>query len=89
MCKSYDLYPSKVIADISEYKAKLGLWSRESLWKASEHVCPLAWWKGLCGQREVTKLAVILLNLPSTSVPWERNWSTVFNVKKKKKAICF
>ena len=42
---------------------------------------PTAWWKGFCARREFSKLAVIILNLPSTAAACERNWSTFSNIK--------
>jgi hypothetical protein len=75
----------KVCADIGEYNANASIWSKQSLWRAAELMSPIVWWKGLCGKRELAKIAVILLSLPSTSASSERNWSCFGNIKTTKR----
>jgi hypothetical protein len=51
---------------------------------------PVDFWKGYPKRQPLSKLAVILLSLPSTSASCERNWSTFGNRKtKKRKKLTF
>jgi hypothetical protein len=80
-----NLNVEKLYADIGEYNAKVSLWGKDSLMKAADSMDPTTWWKGLCGRRELSKIAVILLSIPATAAASERNWSCFGNIKTQKR----
>jgi hypothetical protein len=80
-----NLNVEKLYADIGEYNAKVSLWGKDSLMKAADLMDPTTWWKGLCGRRELSKIAVILLSIPATAAASERNWSCFGNIKTQKR----
>jgi hypothetical protein len=80
-----NLNVEKLYADIGEYNAKVSLWGKDSLMKAADLMDPTTWWKGLCGRRGLSKIAVILLSIPATAAASERNWSCFGNIKTQKR----
>jgi hypothetical protein len=76
---------NKILQDLGEYCGKQSLWDDPLIWEAATCTDPITWWKGYCPQRELPKLAVIILNLPASAAACERNWSNYSNVKTKKR----
>ncbi|XP_056635681.1 uncharacterized protein LOC130444521 [Diorhabda sublineata] len=74
-----------VMTDIAEYKAKQKLWSKDIIWKAACKISPTTWWKGYCSTRELSRVAVRILNIPPTAASCERNWKAFSNIKTKKR----
>lgn len=64
-----------MLANLAEFKAHRGFFSRDSLWEAAQHVSPSTWWQGLCEKQPLNVLASKLLNIPPSSAASERNWS--------------
>lgn len=65
-----------VLAELANYRAKSGFFSKHFLWQSVNLITPVAWWKGVCGATELSKLAVRFLELPATSAACERTFST-------------
>ncbi|XP_044588837.1 uncharacterized protein LOC123268022, partial [Cotesia glomerata] len=61
------------------------VWNNKSLWTESKISSPITWWKLYFLNRDLAKLAVIILNIPATSDACERNWSVFGNIKTKKR----
>lgn len=76
----YNVSEGDVLADIANYRAKGGLWSKEFVWKSAQEVSPVVWWKGICSSRPLSKAAIDILSLPATSAACERSFSTYGNV---------
>ncbi|XP_028566721.2 zinc finger BED domain-containing protein 4-like [Podarcis muralis] len=74
-----------VMADIAEYRAKEKLWSQDIVWRASEAVSPLTWWKGYCNTRQLSRIAVRIFSIPPTATSCERKWRTFDAIKTKKR----
>jgi Protein of unknown function (DUF 659)/hAT family C-terminal dimerisation region len=68
----------EVMADLAEYRSKGGLWANSFVWTAigEKLVSPICWWKGICGRKALSKVAVAILSLPATSAATERSFST-------------
>lgn len=76
----YNVSEGDVLADIANYRAKGGLWSKEFVWKSAQEVSQVVWWKGICSSRPLSKAAIDILSLPATSAACERSFSTYGNV---------
>ena len=85
MSTRYDVSEGEVLADIANYLAKSGLWSKEFVWKSAQEVSPVVWWKGICASRPLSKAAINMLSLPATSAACERSFSTYGNVRTAKR----
>ncbi|XP_063306374.1 uncharacterized protein LOC134607758 [Pelobates fuscus] len=57
----------RVVTDLAEYRAKDKLWSREIIWRAAKTMSPLTWWKGFFKSRQLSRIAVRILTIPSTA----------------------
>lgn len=76
----YDILEKDILADLSNFRGKDGLWKQEFLWKTAKEVSPVLWWKSWCSSRPLSKVAFDILNLPSTSAACERSFSTYGNI---------
>lgn len=75
----------EIVADLANYRSKSGLWSKSFIWKSSEKVDPLTWWKGMCSSRPLAKVTAMILSLPATSAACERSFSTYGNIQTAKR----
>lgn len=85
MADKNNLKLNDILQDLADFKAKEGIWLQKVIWKAVETCTELTWWKAFCGQRELCKIAIIVLSTPSTSAACERNWNTFSFIKSKKR----
>ncbi|CAJ0882381.1 8888_t:CDS:2 [Entrophospora sp. SA101] len=58
--------------------ARSGIFGNSLAWLSTNNVDLLTWWKGNFGAviPELTKVAVRVLSIPTSSAAVERNWST-------------
>lgn len=80
-----NLNEAELLKDIADYRIKNSLWKSLIIWKAAEATEPSSWWQAYCDKRDISKIAVILLNIPSTATACERNWKTFSTTKTKKR----
>lgn len=80
-----DIDEDRVLAELANYIAKEGFFSKTFLWSAVSKLTPLAWWAGLCKSTALSKVAVRFLALPTTSAAVERTFSTYSDVHSKKR----
>ncbi|KAG7308255.1 hypothetical protein JYU34_006934 [Plutella xylostella] len=71
--------------DLANYRAKNGLWSKPFLWKHVAEMDPVVWWKGLCGSKLLSRVAVRILTAPCTSAATERSFSTHAHIHSHKR----
>ncbi|KAF7247088.1 Zinc finger BED domain-containing protein 4 [Varanus komodoensis] len=74
-----------VMTDIAEYRAKEKLWSQDIIWRASENVSPLTWWKGYCNTRQLSRVAIRILSIPPTAASCQKNWKAFNSINAKKR----
>jgi len=77
--------PVSCLADLAEFRAKVGLWKSEGIWHAAGTIPAATWWKGLCANRALALVASRVLSLPATSACAERNWSTYKHIQSAKR----
>lgn len=65
---------------------KHGLWQSQVIWKAAEVTEPSSWWQAYCKQRVISKVTLILLNIPSTQQP-VKEIGNIFYLPKPRKEI--
>lgn len=75
IAKEICLNEGKVVANLAEFQAKAGFWSKDFIWDSAKHTSPHAWWKGLCKTQVLSALATKLFSVPPTSAAAERIWS--------------
>ncbi|XP_074112281.1 uncharacterized protein LOC141535985 [Cotesia typhae] len=83
--ENLELNSQQVITDLGDYCTQQAVWSNKSLWTESKISNSITWWKLYFSNRDLAKLAVIILNIPATSAACERNWSVFGNIKTKKR----
>ena len=71
-----EINSEKVMGQLANYRSRNGIFAKQFLWKAITTTTPQAWWSGLCGSLELSKIAVMILNMPPTSASVERSFST-------------
>lgn len=72
---SIGLDRNKILKDLGEYCSKRALWDDPNIWDAAGQTDPITWWKGYCSQRELHKVAVILISFPAVAAACEGSWS--------------
>ncbi|VEN58241.1 unnamed protein product [Callosobruchus maculatus] len=72
-----------VLTDLANFQA--GFFSKSFLWTAVSEVPPTTWWKGFCNSTELSKSAYKFLELPASSAPCERSFSTYEGVHTPKR----
>jgi hypothetical protein len=72
------------MSELAEFRAKTGLWTEGGVWHAVQHTTPATWWRGLCPNKALSKIACRVLSLPATSAAAERNWSTFKHIQSAK-----
>ncbi|KAJ2937164.1 hypothetical protein O0L34_g19379 [Tuta absoluta] len=50
-----------VMPNLANYKAKEGLWARRFIWSSIDTISPVVWWKGVCGSKNLSKIAIRIL----------------------------
>jgi hypothetical protein len=83
-------YPNdsiKIWEQFLQYKARSGIFGNSLAWVSINNVDLLTWWKGNFGAvaPELTKVAVRVLSIPTSSAAAERNWSTFSYIHDKKR----
>ena len=74
-----DINEVTLMSDIAEYQAKQKLWSREIIWKAVSNISPTTWWKGYCSTRELSRVAVRILDIFPIAASCVCNWKAFSN----------
>ena len=80
-----DIDESVIMGEIADYRTKQKIFRKAFIWSAIKHTSTTAWWTGLCGSTELSKLATRILNLPSTSAAVERSFSRHANIHSLKR----
>lgn len=75
----------EVMADLANYRAKEGLWGKSFVWSNLQNIDAVIWWKGICKNRPLSKVALRLLTAPCTSAATERSFSTHGNIHSLKR----
>lgn len=80
-----DINPVTVLSSLTNYRNKDNGWSMEIIWKTVDTLSPLSWWKGvgsiIC--KQLSKVAVRILSMPTSSASTERSFSTFGRVHGK------
>lgn len=76
---------AKIMSEVSNYKAKQGLWAKPFVWKCATNCSPVSWWLGMSGTTLLSKVAVKILQIPVTSAATERTFSTFSFIHNKKR----
>lgn len=67
---------SDILQELMEYKTRSGKFVQSYLWEISKETEPILWWQGLCPPDSLLrKLAIRILQAPSTSSSVERSFS--------------
>ncbi|XP_063384249.1 uncharacterized protein LOC134670357 [Cydia fagiglandana] len=74
-----------IMSNLAEYRAKEGLWSKSFVWNHVNGMNAVTWWKGICGSKKLSKVAVRILTAPCTSAAVERSFSVHANIHTKKR----
>lgn len=64
------------MAELAEYRAKEGFFSKTYVLKSIEKVDAIVWWKGICFGSKLSRVAVDILSMPPTTAATERSFST-------------
>lgn len=72
---------------LTEYKTCTGTFDLPLAWNTINNIDPVAWWRGNfeISAPELCKVAVRILEIPSSSAASERNWSTFSYIHDKKR----
>lgn len=74
------------LAELAGYRAHEGdLWGSQLVWQASKCTESLVWWKGICSNSPLSKVASQILSLPASAASCERNWSAFGNIHTAKR----
>lgn len=69
-----------VMTDLANYRAREGLWAKTFVWSSLQNMSALTWWKGICKNKPLSKVALCLLTAPCTSAATERTFSVHGNI---------
>ncbi|KAF9409311.1 hypothetical protein HW555_011293 [Spodoptera exigua] len=75
----------EVITDLANYRAREGFWAKSFVWASLQNMKPLTWWKGICKNKALSKVAACLLTAPCTSAATERTFSIHGNIHSLKR----
>lgn len=83
--KMPDVNESSILGDVANFVAKEGPFQKSFLWNSDtiEAISSIAWWRGLCSNTELSRLAVRFLELPATSAACERSFSSYSRIHTK------
>ncbi|KAF2893939.1 hypothetical protein ILUMI_12228 [Ignelater luminosus] len=67
-----------VLTSLTKYRNKESMWDKEVIWKTVESLEPLTWWKGVgsINCRQLARVAIRILSMPTSSASTERTNST-------------
>lgn len=71
-----DAHAQDILAELAEYRAKEGFFSKTYVLKSIEKVDAIVWWKGICFGSKLSRVAVDILSMPPTTAATERSFST-------------
>lgn len=74
-----------VMTDLAYYRARERLWGKSFVWSNLQNMNPLVWWKGICKNKPLSKVAICLLTAPCTSAATERTFSVHGNIHSVKR----
>jgi hypothetical protein len=74
-----------IMPNLAQYRAKEGLWSKNFVWSHVGSMNAVTWWKGICGSKLLSKVAIRVLTAPCTSAAVERSFSVQSNIHSKKR----
>lgn len=74
-----------LMVQLTNYRNKLDIWSKEFIWAGVSGVKPTAWWKAFFSHTDLGIMAEKILTTPITSAATERSFSTFGNVHTKKR----
>lgn len=74
-----------VMVDLANYRARENLWANSFVWDSVEKISPSTWWKSICAQTELSKIAIRILTAPCTSAATERSFSMQSFMHSKKR----
>lgn len=83
--KKVKLDEEAVMTELTNYRAKAEIWSKEFVWVSCANVSPLVWWKSFFGHTALGKIAEKILTTPLTSTQTERSFSTFGSIHTKKR----
>lgn len=83
--KQCGLNQETVMIQLTNYRSKLDIWSKEFVWAGVANVRPTAWWKAFYAHTELGIMAEKILTTPLTSAATERSFSTFSNIHTKKR----
>ncbi|XP_034231399.1 LOW QUALITY PROTEIN: uncharacterized protein LOC117639638 [Thrips palmi] len=84
-CIHLELNKGEVLGNLAAFRTKTGSFGDENIWEAAAHTTPATWWGGFCTEQPLFPIAARVFNVPITSAPCERNWSTFSSVHTKTK----
>lgn len=72
---------TSIWAQLLQYRARTGSFANVFIWEDAQLVDPLTWWRCHGGNAsELQKLAINILNIPTSSAASERCWSAMGNI---------
>lgn len=83
--KTLNLNEEDVMTQLTNYRAKEGIWEKEYFWVACGKVKPTVWWKSFFGHTALGRMAEKILTVPLSSAATERSFSTFGNTHTKKR----
>ncbi|KAF2887824.1 hypothetical protein ILUMI_18350, partial [Ignelater luminosus] len=74
--------PVVVLTSLTKYRNKESMWDKEMIWKTVESFESLTWWKGVgsINCRQLARVAIRILSMPTSSASTERTNSTMGRV---------
>ncbi|KAK3931309.1 hypothetical protein KUF71_025569 [Frankliniella fusca] len=75
----------EVIANLGEYRTKVGFFATNSVWDAARKLYPAVWWRGVCATEALSAIAACLLSMPPSAAEVERRWSDHGFIHNKKR----
>lgn len=74
-----------IMTQLTNYRAKADIWSKQFVWVSVKNVKPTVWWKSFFGHTVLGQMAEKILTCPLTSAATERSFKTFGNVHTKKR----
>lgn len=83
--KNVGLNEADVMTQLTNYRNKQDIYSKEFVWAGAANVKPTAWWKAFYSHTDLGIIAEKILTAPITSAATERSFSTFGNIHTKKR----
>lgn len=64
-----------MLSEAAELQSKSNFFAKPFVWVAAKKTSVCNWWKGICGNTQLSKIACRILSLPPTSAAVERSFS--------------